>query len=277
LKHWSDLPETDTNSAVAELRHPDHPNTQILFMPPLDDRIYIKIYMGQGVTAPMENVIMMSGDSFQTCSSVVMYNHGTRRGGYYHYPAGVLTRADGDPDFVRSRTTLQAMQQNVQPTEIHVLTPKTLELRSAFTVGIDIDELEEDDDITANEATYLRNLGAGARAPASCEALQDLVALRRTLLNNGMQAAQFSYDGQHGAIFVTQGLAGLEIRIINQNLPDQNADHLINVQYGVPLGKQEQFEELGCILYPLLPDPAEPAAADWVQYCIHPYMRLDKK
>ncbi len=56
---------------------------------PLESRPLIKLYMEQGVAAPLGQVVLFSGQ-FSTCSPVIMLNSTTGMGGLFHFGAGSL-------------------------------------------------------------------------------------------------------------------------------------------------------------------------------------------
>ncbi len=61
---------------------------------PMERRPIIKLYMQQGVAAPLGQVILHSGQ-FSSCSPVVMLNYTTGRGGLFHFAAGELESQAG--------------------------------------------------------------------------------------------------------------------------------------------------------------------------------------
>lgn len=62
---------------------------------PIAERPVIKLYMEQGVAAPLGQAILFSGQ-FSTCSPVIMLNNSTGMGGLFHFAAKGLHKQSGD-------------------------------------------------------------------------------------------------------------------------------------------------------------------------------------
>lgn len=62
---------------------------------PIEERPVIKLYMEQGVAAPLGRTILFSGQ-FSTCSPIIMLNASTGMGGLFHFAAKGLHKQSAD-------------------------------------------------------------------------------------------------------------------------------------------------------------------------------------
>ncbi len=133
--------------------------------------------MGQAVTGPLGEIILTSGDAFQSCWSVVMYNKEDRRGGYYHYPAGNLSGNRPD-DYERTCQILNQMMLDLSPTEIHVLSAKP----GPTDAG-----------------------GVRRQTESDLKLLREFFIQAKKNWYKSFSEKEFHYDGEHTTIFVTLG------------------------------------------------------------------------
>jgi len=84
---------------------------------PYEERPRIKLYMEQGVVAPLGRVVLFSMQ-FSSCSPVVIYNATTKMCGLYHFPAARKLTKQGELTNVGD--TLSRICKAVQPTIIYL-------------------------------------------------------------------------------------------------------------------------------------------------------------
>ena len=75
----------------------------------VDRRVDVEVTMGQGITADLGRFVLFS-DQFSSCTAVAIVNAGTRRGGLFHYGAGIRSQHE----------SLTRMVDEVNPTWIGI-------------------------------------------------------------------------------------------------------------------------------------------------------------
>ncbi|MEH2394219.1 MAG: DUF4157 domain-containing protein [Nostoc sp.] len=96
---------------------------------PINERREVTLAMGQGVVAPLGEVVL-SSDSFSSCSPIVMFNAGSQKGALIHFPAG---------DIENMSAYLKSMYKKVQPTEIYI-NERTALNKTGFTLQVDTEK-----------------------------------------------------------------------------------------------------------------------------------------
>ncbi|MEH2120427.1 eCIS core domain-containing protein [Nostoc sp.] len=96
---------------------------------PINERREVTLAMGQGVVAALGEVVL-SSNSFSSCSPIVMFNAGSQKGALIHFPAR---------DIKTMSAYLKSMYEKVQPTEIYI-NERTALNKTGFTLQVDTEK-----------------------------------------------------------------------------------------------------------------------------------------